>query len=114
MKISINWYLKSLRRYVDFNGRASREGFWWFWAINLLMFIVFQMLPSPLGLLYFIGVLLPSAAVTVRRLHDTNRSGLWALPMITIIGSVIPFYFALQEGQDVANQYGVNTKMFFW
>jgi uncharacterized membrane protein YhaH (DUF805 family) len=52
----------------------------------------------------------PSAAVTVRRLHDTNRSGWWALPMITIIGIVIPFYFALQDGQAGANQYGTNSK----
>jgi uncharacterized membrane protein YhaH (DUF805 family) len=111
MKNPINFYFNSFRQYAIFDGRTSRQEFWWFWAIHILLIIVTLALsfPNPfISMLYAICALLPSIAVTVRRLHDTSHSGWWALPMITIIGAIIPFAFALQKGKAGTNQYGIN------
>lgn len=88
----MEWYLKVLRQYVDFAGRARRKEYWMFTLISLIISIVLDIVDSvlgfgslglldsgPFGLLYGLAVLLPGLAVGVRRLHDTGRSGWWML-----------------------------------
>ncbi len=48
----------------------------------------------------------PSWAVTVRRLHDTSKTGWWLLIMLTIIGILLLLYWWIQKGHDTANKYG--------
>ena len=66
------------QKYIDFNGRASRSEFWWFFLFTLLVRIVTTWIPG-LGFIITLALLLPSLSVTARRLHDTNRTGWWML-----------------------------------
>jgi uncharacterized membrane protein YhaH (DUF805 family) len=114
---SMNWYLDVLKKYTQFEGRARRTEYWMFFLFNFIISIVLSLLERVLGLtmvlsaIYSLAVLLPALAVSVRRLHDTNRSGwLLLLAFIPIIGFIVLLVFALQEGQAGPNQYGPNPK----
>jgi uncharacterized membrane protein YhaH (DUF805 family) len=84
----IGWALRALKHYADFNGRAPRAEYWWYalfvsltgLAVALLDFSAFLPIAGnfgPLTLLFMFGLVSPGLAVTVRRLHDTGRSGWW-------------------------------------
>jgi len=94
-------------KYADFNGRASRPEYWWFFLFNVIL--TWGALILGLGNIAFfvaIALWLPNIGVTARRLHDTNRSGWWMLISLTIIG-LIPFYVWLaSKGDDKSNEYG--------
>ena len=66
------------QKYIDFSGRAGRSEFWWFFLFTLLVRLVTTWIPG-LGFAIGLALLLPSLAVTARRLHDTNRTGWWML-----------------------------------
>jgi uncharacterized membrane protein YhaH (DUF805 family) len=115
----MQWYLKALRQYADFKGRAQRKEYWMFTLFNLIIMVVLQLvggggeggLGDVLSGIYSLGVLLPSVGVTVRRLHDIGKSGWWALLMIIpIIGALVLIYFAVQDSQEGSNEYGPNPK----
>lgn len=112
----MEWYLKVIRNYIGFQGRARRTEYWMFTLFNVIFSIVIGLLDSILDLhsglsgLYSLAVLLPSIAVGVRRLHDTGRSGLWLLlGFIPIVGAIVLLVFMCQDSQD-DNQYGPNPK----
>lgn len=88
----IDWVKRPLQKYADFSGRASRPEYWWFVLAYIVAFMVIQIIESLLGIgtmvaglygplmtILALGLLVPSLAVAVRRLHDTNRSGWWLL-----------------------------------
>lgn len=109
----MNWYLTVLKKYAVFDGRAGRQEFWFFFLFNLIVVIVLgfidKMLGSAgfLGLIYALAVLLPNIGVSIRRLHDTNRSGWWLLlSFIPLIGAIVLLVFMALEGTPGANQYG--------
>jgi uncharacterized membrane protein YhaH (DUF805 family) len=112
----MNWYIKCLKQYVDFSGRAQRMEFWMFVLIHFIILIVLAVVDSMItgGLLYglyALGVLLPYLAVGVRRLHDTNRSGWWWLiGLIPVIGIIVLIVFWVQDSQPGDNAYGPNPK----
>jgi len=114
----MDWYLMALKKYADFKGRSQRKEYWMFTLFNLLAFFVLSIVGSVLGDqaelltgIYSLGVLLPSIAVTVRRLHDIGRSGWWALLMVVpVVGALVLVVFALQDSQPEANEYGPNPK----
>ena len=61
--------------------------------------------------LYSLAVMIPSMAVSFRRLHDTNRSGWWVLiALVPIIGGIVLLVFMVQDSQPNENQYGSNPK----
>jgi uncharacterized membrane protein YhaH (DUF805 family) len=109
----MNWYVQAFRKYSEFNGRASRSEYWYFVLINALVimgFILLDLLFTSYGILsivYCVAAIIPAFAVTVRRLHDTNRSG-WniLLGLIPIIGGIIVLVFLLQESSFGENRYG--------
>ena len=76
----MKYFLYCLKHYVDFNGRAPRAEFWYFVLFNFIIALVVGGVGhaigfDKLGSLYSLLVLLPSLAVSVRRLQDTGKSG---------------------------------------
>ena len=72
------------RNYVKFSGRASRSEFWWWWLFQVLAPTIVGLLASNLANLLSIGLILPTLAASVRRVHDTGRTGWWvAWPWIS-------------------------------
>jgi uncharacterized membrane protein YhaH (DUF805 family) len=101
-----NSYLNVWKKYSQFSGRASREEFWIFHILNLIAYSVL-MRGLFLGVILGFAALIPSLAVDVRRLHDTNRSGWFLLlALIPFVGWVVLIVFAVQEGTHGDNQYG--------
>ena len=66
------------RKYVDFSGRAGRPEYWWFFLFYAIVYIATLFIPF-VGFIVWLALLLPSLAVTARRLHDIDRSGWWCL-----------------------------------
>ncbi len=119
----MNWYLAALKKYAVFAGRARRKEFWLFVLFNTLIAVglaVIDMLTGTfdedvgLGLLsglYAVAMILPSIAVTVRRLHDTDRSGWWyLLVFLPVIGGLVILVFMLLDGTPGSNRFGPNPK----
>ncbi|KRE48078.1 DUF805 domain-containing protein [Paenibacillus sp. Soil522] len=112
------WYLKALKNYAGFQGRASRKEYWMFMLFYSMIYILILILESIANLppvisgLYYLSTFLPSLAVAARRLHDTGKSGWWNLiVLIPLIGVIIFIVFACQDSQKNANQYGPNPKI---
>jgi uncharacterized membrane protein YhaH (DUF805 family) len=113
----MEWYIKVLQNYVGFQGRARRKEYWMFVVISFVISIILEVLQSVLHLrqvltsLYSLAVLLPSLAVSIRRLHDTGRTGWWVLiGIIPIIGTIILLVFMFFDSQEGENKYGPNPK----
>ena len=119
----MNWYLHVLKNYATFSGRARRKEYWMFFLISALISIVLTLLDILLGTysveyeaglfsgLYSLLILIPSIAVVVRRLHDTNRSGWWILiSLIPLIGVIVLFVFMCLDSQPGTNRFGANPK----
>lgn len=98
-------------KYADFNGRAKRPEYWWFFLFCFLVSLALGMVSNTVSLLFSLGTLLPSLAVGARRLHDTNRSGWWQLLwIIPVIGWIVMIVFLVQEGEAADNQFGVSPE----
>jgi uncharacterized membrane protein YhaH (DUF805 family) len=119
----MNWYLQGLKKYAVFEGRATRQEYWMYVLFNSIAAIVFMIVDAvlgtsasgmPFGMLtavYLVGTILPSLAVLVRRLHDTNRSGWWVLISLVPFGGLVLLVFAVQDSDAGVNQYGPNPKV---
>lgn len=116
----MNWYIEVLRKYAVFHGRARRAEYWSYNGINLILMIGMVVLDVMTGraalgvnvvlLLYALAVTVPGLAVTVRRLHDTGRSGWWTLvALIPLLGLVV-IIILLLDSEAGDNQYGPNPK----
>lgn len=124
----MEWFLKALKKdYANFNGRACREEYWMFVLFSTLAYIVIFAVLMGLMLIfnsqilggimitfffiYVLGIIVPTLAVTVRRLHDTNRSG-WAyfMSFIPFVGPIILMVYLCSEGTLGANRYGPDPK----
>lgn len=113
----MNWYLKVLKQYADFNGRARRQEYWMFVLFNIIFSIVAGALDTTLGTwgaiggLYALAILVPSLAVSVRRLHDIGKSG-WMLliALIPVIGVIWLLVLLITDSTPRSNQYGANPK----
>ncbi|WP_345868216.1 DUF805 domain-containing protein [Shewanella algae] len=109
-------FIGAIKKYADFTGRACRTEYWMF----TLFYIIFSLVVSAidyalgttvLGLIYSLGLLLPSIAVAARRLHDTDRSGWWQLlAFIPIIGWIVLLVFYCQDSEVGDNRFGSNPK----
>ncbi len=118
-------YELALKKFAEFSGRSRRSEFWTFTLVNsAILSILYSIglasinpyspsMPATfyMAILFSLAILIPSLAVTVRRLHDTGRSGWMILvSLIPIIGGIILLIFAVQDSQPGANQYGPNPK----
>ena len=104
-----------LSKYADFNGRASRPEYWWFFLATGIAVLIFDVLFRTTGNAAFVivefaialALLLPSLAAGARRLHDTDRSGWWLLiDLIPIVGFIILVVLLAQRGTVGANRFG--------
>lgn len=135
----MDWYLKVLKEYAKFTGRARRKEFWMFTLFHSIFIILLAILLSftsantnsydyetdsystgdntsfyiTAGLLvvYILATFLPTVALTVRRLHDTGKSGWWYfISFIPYIGSFILLIMVCMEGEAKTNNWGHNPK----
>jgi uncharacterized membrane protein YhaH (DUF805 family) len=112
----VDWYLKVLKQYADFNGRARRKEYWMFVLVNLIISLVLGVIAGIikmpiLGTIYSLAVLIPGVAVSVRRMHDIGKSG-WVLllGLIPLIGAIVLLIWAASEGNSGSNPYGPDPK----
>ncbi|NQT34353.1 DUF805 domain-containing protein [bacterium] len=113
----MNWYIEVLKKYAVFGGRARRTEYWMFVLFNIIIAIAIGVIegivgsPAIVSGLYSLGVLIPSLAVAVRRLHDTDRSGWWILiALVPVVGFIVLLVFMVQDGTPGENQHGQNPK----
>lgn len=96
-------------RYFDFEGRSSRSEFWHWQLFRVLLFLSLTFLEtilfSGLNFTFNLFLLIPEISVSIRRLHDTNKSGLWYLLTFTIIGIIPLIYFYSLKGDETKNNY---------
>jgi uncharacterized membrane protein YhaH (DUF805 family) len=105
----------ALTQYATFPGRARRSEYWWFVVFNAIVGVAAAVLDrgssdGPVSTLSALALLLPTLAVSVRRLHDTDRSG-WCLlfALIPLIGSIVLIAFLVQDS-DRDNRFGQSPK----
>jgi uncharacterized membrane protein YhaH (DUF805 family) len=124
----MNEFWTVMRRWRDFAGRSSRREFWMFTLVIVIASFVFgfvdaflfggfeplsegETLVMPLvsfSNAFSLITLIPSISVSVRRLHDINRTGWWLLIMLTLIGLVLIIYWACVRSDEGDNQYGAS------
>jgi uncharacterized membrane protein YhaH (DUF805 family) len=118
----MDWYLKVLRNYANFEGRARRKEYWMFFLFNLIVSFGIGIIDGilglkvgfmgTLGLLYTLGILVPSIAVGTRRLHDIDKSGWWQLlGFIPLIGVIVLIVWYASEGDTGSNRFGPDPKL---
>lgn len=114
----MNWFVEVLKKYAVFSGRARRKEYWMFTLISSLIYLGLVILGLAMDtevpeIVFAVAIFLPSLAVSVRRLHDTGRSGWWVLiGLVPCVGSIIMIIFMATEGQRDANQYGPDPKAY--
>lgn len=99
------------KKFADFKGRARRHEFWYFELFCVLLSLLLSFMNEDLATLAMLITLIPNIAVNVRRLHDIDRSGWWMLiALVPIVGILLLLFWAAQEGNPTANQYGESPK----
>src|SRR3712207_5732824 len=93
-----------LTRYADFTGRARLAEYWWFALFSVAVVVVAAIIDALIGfpllqIVVSLGLFIPSLAVGVRRLHDTDRSGWWLLIRLVPFGGIVLLVFYCLEGQ---------------
>ncbi|WP_116215061.1 DUF805 domain-containing protein [Streptomyces olivoreticuli] len=113
----MHWFVDVLKKYAVFSGRARRQEYWMFTLISTVISIVLAIADTVLGTgeiieaVYTLALLLPMIAVTVRRLHDTDRSGWWFLiGLVPIVGWIVMLVFMCLDSTPGHNNYGSSPK----
>ncbi|EIC20224.1 DUF805 domain-containing protein [Thiorhodovibrio frisius] len=119
----MNWYIDVFKKYNVFDGRSGRKEYWYFFLFNIIIGLFLAVIDratgtfSPdariglLGAIFMLAVLISGIAVSVRRLHDIDRSGWWLLiGLIPFIGAIVLLLFMVQDSKPGQNKYGVNPK----
>ncbi len=119
----MDWYVQVLENYAVFSGRATRQEYWMFNLINFIIAIVVIVIDNLFGItfknsfygwlyvIYSLLIIIPSWAVTVRRLHDVDKSGWWAfITLIPILGGLYLLFLLVSDSDPYQNEYGPNPK----
>ena len=102
----------AFKGYAQFSGRSSRPNFWYFTLFLIIAYFVFGVLDAalyPIGTVLQLSLMLPTYAVTTRRLHDVNRSGWWQLLYLTGVGIFLVIYWCVKPSDVSDNKYGPPT-----
>jgi len=119
----MDWYLKAMKSYATFQGRSTRSEYWYFMLFFTLMIVLPFVIAGFLGvgengqmiMFTIAGIallvhIIPSIAISVRRLHDIGKSGWWYfISFIPYVGSIAIMIMAMIDSKD-DNEYGVNPK----
>jgi uncharacterized membrane protein YhaH (DUF805 family) len=119
----MGWYLEALKKYAVFGGRSRRKEYWYFVLFSLVVSLVLSAIDALLGTfssstnvgllsgIYGLAIIIPSIAVSVRRLHDIDRTGWWVLiSLVPVIGAIVLLVFAVLNGTPGENRFGPNPK----
>jgi len=120
----MKWFLDVVKnKYATFEGRARRSEYWYYVLFYVLAIVALAIIDEITGTfseeagigllsgLFVLATLVPTLAVTVRRLHDTDRSGWWVLiNFIPIVGGIVLLVFTVMDSQPGANRFGPNPK----
>ena len=128
----MEWYLKWLQdNYANFQGRARRKEFWMFFLFYFIIGIIATVADNILGTdfkfgngyyevsagygwiatFYYLAMIIPYFAVSVRRMHDINKSGWFIfINLVPLIGAIWFIILLCTDGDKEANQYGEPTK----
>ncbi|MBW2658372.1 MAG: DUF805 domain-containing protein [Deltaproteobacteria bacterium] len=128
------YFVNTLKnKYAAFKGRATRSEYWYFALYSMIIAIILAIIdwmiinpllgvqPGPesnstslLGTIFNLAILIPSLALSIRRLHDIGKNGWWVLlalvPIVNFIGIFVILYFFTRDSQPGENQYGPNPK----
>lgn len=128
----MKYYLKVLKNYAGFSGRARRSEYWFFVLFNMIFVVVAMVLDNLLGLtfkidsfegqtalpygyiylLYALAVFIPGLAVLVRRLHDVGKSGwFFLICLLPIVGAIWLLVLLFTNGNTGENAYGDDPKL---
>jgi uncharacterized membrane protein YhaH (DUF805 family) len=103
-----------ISKYTTIEGRASRSEYWWFYLFNIILLIVASVLDAMIGLPLFalvvtLGLIAPGICVSIRRMHDKNKSGWWLLiSFVPLIGFLIILFLFVTRGTEGENDFGPN------
>lgn len=117
----MEWYLKALRQYADFHGRARRKEYWMFNLFFLLFTLLLGFTSTFIGgdsglfgiaiiVIWLLIHFIPIVSVTVRRLHDMGQSGWWYLLSFVPLGGIVLFVFTVLDSQPHTNKWGPSPK----
>ena len=121
----MSWYIKCLKNYVNFSGRARRKEYWMFVLFNVIFAFVANLLDillhtrinvglasyGVIATIYSLAVFIPGLAVCVRRLHDVGKSGAWFfILLIPVVGWIWLLILYCTDSQAGDNQYGPYPK----
>ena len=119
----MGWYIEALKKYAVFSGRSRRKEYWYFVLFSVIVSLVLSAIDALLGTfssstnvgllggIYGLAIIVPSIAVSVRRLHDIDRTGWWVLiSLVPVIGSIVLLVFAVLDGTPGENRFGPNPK----
>ena len=119
----MGWFVEALKKYAVFSGRSRRKEYWYFVLFVVIVSIVLSLIDSLfgtyhresgtglLGGIFSLAILIPSIAVSVRRLHDIDRTGWWVLiSLVPLVGWIVLLVFHVQDGTPGTNRYGPNPK----
>jgi len=118
----VSWYLEALKKYAVFTDRSRRKEYWYFVLFNIIVALVLAAIDALLGTfsssgnigllsgIYGLAVIIPSIAVTVRRIHDIDRTGWWVLINLVPFGSIVILIFTLLDGTPGGNRFGPSPK----
>lgn len=121
--VNMNWFITVFKKYAVFSGRARRAEYWYFTLFFIIFSVALSFIDMLTGMydpetgagvlsgLFGLVLLLPSIGVSIRRLHDTDRSGWWfLLVFVPVIGWIVLIIFFVQAGTTGANRFGPDPK----
>jgi uncharacterized membrane protein YhaH (DUF805 family) len=119
----LSWFIEALKKYAVFSGRSRRKEYWYYVLFVAIISIVLSIIDGLFGTyhrstgagllstIFSLAVLIPSIAVSVRRLHDIDRTGWWVLiSLVPLVGWIVLLVFHVQDSTPGTNRYGPNPK----
>ena len=113
----MKYFILAFKQAFNFKGRANRPEFWYFTLFSTIISFIFSLIDTQflgtsmsetglIGGIYALISIIPSLSVTIRRLHDVNKSGWNLLWSLTVIGILYVLYLEIKKGDDGPNNYG--------
>ena len=116
-------FVEALKKYAVFSGRSRRKEYWYFVLFVVIISIALSLIDSLIGAydrssgagllstIFSLAILIPSIAMSIRRLHDIHRTDWWVLiSLVPLIGWIVLLVFHVQDGTPGTNRFGPNPK----